>query len=636
MEAGNDKRRGVTVRAILIGLALIPVNAAFVLHGYFFGQSRPATVSLFFNVVVSLLIVWLLNRLFACWRPGRALRHGELLTVYGMLSISTALCGLDQIQCMIPVVAYPHHYASPENRYEQLFLRDIPWWAAPSDEEALAAYHDLREPMWRAHTWRAWLATVGSWSLFTFLLMFVMLCVNALFRRQWTDEAKLSFPIVQLPLEMSRPEARFYRNKLMWAGFGVAFFVDLMRGLHVIWPQVPDLWGEAYRHDLGTMVRGLPWTAIGWTPLAVFPFGVGLAFLIPADLAFSCWFFYIVWKFVRIGTTALGWGHIPRAPWIDEQSFGAYMALCCFCVWADRRHLRDALLSALGRRRLDDAEEALPYRWALYGVVLGLAALVVWCLAAGMTFSAALTFLLIYLAISIAIARIRAELGSPVHDLHFTGPEVAMTNFVGPARLGKQNLVMFSFFWSFNRAHRSHPMPHQIEAMKLADETGSSQRRLSTALTLATAAGILLGWIILLNAAHTYGGARIRWKGLEAFSRLAGWLQAPPGPNWHAVAATFVGLAFTVFLAAMRTRFAWWPLHPAGFAVSGSWSMALFAPSIFVAWLIKTVLLRYAGMTSFRPATYFFYGLILGEFVAGAGWGILGIALQRPMYNFLP
>ena len=636
MEATRQTGYGVTLRAVLIGLALIPFNAAFVLYGYFSGQSRPATVSLFFNVVVSLLIVWLLNRLFARWRPEKALRHGELLTVYGMLSVATALCGLDQIQTLVPVVAYPYHYASPENRYEQLFLHDIPWWAAPSDERALEAYYDSREPIWRAHTWRAWLPAIGAWGLFVFLLLLVMLCLNALFRKQWTDEAKLSFPIVQLPLEMTRPDARFYRNRLMWIGFGVAFFIDLMRGLHVIWPQVPDFWGERAAYDLGTMVREPPWTAIGWTPLAVMPFGVGLAFLIPTDLAFSCWFFYIVWKLVRIGAMALGWSNIPRAPWVDEQSFGAYMALCLFCLWADRHHLRAALLSAVGRRQLDDAREALPYRWALYGAVAGLVGLVIWCLTAGMTFTAGLVFLLVYLAISVAIARIRAELGSPVHDLHFTGPEVAMTNFVGPARLGKHNLVMFSFFWSFNRAHRSHPMPHQIEAMKLADETHASQRRLSAALTLAAAAGIVCGWLILLNAAHIYGGDSIRWKGVEAFGRLATWLQSPPGPNWQAVVATFVGLGFTVLLAAMRTRFAWWPLHPAGFAVSGSWSMALFAPSIFVAWLIKTVLLRYAGMTSFRPATYFFYGLILGEFVAGAGWGLIGIALKRPMYNFLP
>jgi len=384
------------------------------------------------------------------------------------------------------------------------------------------------------------------------------------------------------------------------------------------------------------MVGEPPWNAIGWTPLNVMPFGVGLAFLIPQDLAFSCWFFYVLWKFVRIGTVAAGWGDIPRAPWIDEQSFGAYAALAAFCLYSGRKHLAAALRAAVGRADFDDRAEPMPYSWAVYGIIAGIIFLVAWCVAGGMTPVVAFAFIALYLGISIAVARIRAELGSPVHDLHKIGPEVILTEWFGPTRMGKGNLVLFSFFWSINRAHRSHPMPHQIESMKLAEQTHTSQRGLSVALVIATVLGIFLGWAFLLDMCHRYGGGRIAGKGFEAFNRLDGWLRGSGETNWYAVGSTLLGFAFTTFLAAMRSRFVWWPFHPAGFAVSGSWSMALFAPSIFTAWLLKALLLRYRGMTSYRPATFFFYGLILGEFVAGAGWGLLGNYLQRPMYNFLP
>jgi len=73
-----------------------------------------------------------------------------------------------------------------------------------------------------------------------------------------------------------------------------------------------------------------------------------------------------------------------------------------------------------------------------------------------------------------------------------------------------------------------------------------------------------------------------------------------------------------------------------GFAVSGGWSMALFGPSILVAWLIKSTLLRYGGMASIRPASRLFMGLVLGEFLAGTLWALYGIARHQPMYNFLP
>jgi hypothetical protein len=628
--------RRVSTRAVVIGLLLIPPNCWFVLEGYFFGNSRPTTVSLIFSVVVSLLVLGLINRVLVRRWPGKALQPGEMVTIYAMLTVSSALVGLDQVQTMMPVVAYPHQFATEENRWEQLFLRDTPRWLSPTDPETLEAYYDSRQTMFATGAWRGWLKPAGAWMVFVLGLMVVMLCLNTLFRKQWTEEAKLSFPVIQLPLEMAREGTALYRNRLLWIGFGVAFFIDLMRGLHVMYPQVPDLWGERQAHDLGTMIREPPWNAIGWTPLNVMPFGVGLAFLIPQDLAFSSWFFYVLWKFVRIGTIAAGWGDIPRAPWIDEQSFGAYAALAVFCLYASRRHLRQAVLAAIGRAESDDSAEPLPYGWALYGVLGGTVFLVVWCLAAGMTPFFAIAFIVGYLLISVAVARIRAELGSPVHDLHKIGPEVILAESFGPPFVGKGNLVLFSYFWSLTRAHRSHPMPHQLESMKLAEQTGLSQRGLSAAVLLATVLGIFFGWAFLLEQAHRYGGDRIQWKGWEAFSRLDGWLRQSGTPNVYTIASTLAGFAFTAFLATMRARFAWWPFHPAGFAVSGSWSMALFAPSILAAWLLKAILLRYKGMTSYRPATYFFYGLILGEYVAGMAWGVLGNWMQRPMYNFLP
>ena len=45
--------RGFTGRAVAIALVLIPINILFMLRGLIWGESRPATVSLIFNVVLS-------------------------------------------------------------------------------------------------------------------------------------------------------------------------------------------------------------------------------------------------------------------------------------------------------------------------------------------------------------------------------------------------------------------------------------------------------------------------------------------------------------------------------------------------------------------------------------------------------
>lgn len=627
----------VTVRAVVIGLLLIPPNAWFILWGYIWGQSRPTTVSLYFNVIITLLVVCGLNAVLRRISPRWALRQGELLVIYAMLAISSAVCGLDQLQTMIPVVAHPFWHATPENHWEQLFLQKMPPWLTVTDERALWAYYESNQPLFATPYWREWMVPAAWWSGFSFTLIFVMLALNNLFRKQWTEEAKLSFPIVQLPLEMTRPETPLWSSKLMWIGFGLAFLIDAVNGLHLLYPRVPNLMGErSAAYDLGQIIKTMPWRSIGWTPLNIFPFGVGLAFFIPTDLAFSSWFFYIGWKIVRVIVAAAGWGRIPRAPWIDEQTFGAYIALAAFSLYSSRHHLFAAVEAAFGKRTEDDSREAFSYRFTVWALLVGLGLLVAFCLHAGMSLWLALAFLLLYLGISIAVARIRAELGSPVHDLHKIGPEAVLTEMAGPRRLGVNNLIMFSFFWSINRAHRSHPMPNQIEGMKLAGITNTAQSGLAVALTLATAVGLICGWGILLDAFFRQGGEGWAYKGQEAFSRLQSWIESPPTTNWHATIAVFVGLGITVALAALRTNFTWWPLHPAGFAVSGSFSMALFAPSILTSWLLKVLILRYGGMGAFRPASMFFMGLILGEFAAGAIWGVLGNFLHMRMYNFLP
>jgi len=262
--------------------------------------------------------------------------------------------------------------------------------------------------------------------------------------------------------------------------------------------------------------------------------------------------------------------------------------------------------------------------------------LTLFCVWAKASWLPSLIFFILYFGISTGVARIRAELGSPVHDLHFSGPDTMMVQAVGSLPFNKRTLSLFAFFFSFNRAYRSHPMPHQLEAMKLGESRGVDYRALSWALLLAALLGVVLGLCLQTDAWYRYGIGGFAGKGKQAFSRLQTWLGAPTGTNWYACLAMVAGGVMTVFLTFMRTRLVWWPFHPAGYAVSGSWSMALLCPSIFVGWLLKAILLRYGGMTSFRPAASFFHGLILGAFTMGSFWSILGIALKQRMYNFLP
>ena len=87
-------------------------------------------------------------------------------------------------------------------------------------------------------------------------------------------------------------------------------------------------------------------------------------------------------------------------------------------------------------------------------------------------------------------------------------------------------------------------------------------------------------------------------------------------PPLSASAAVYfmIGAAATLMLAALRSRLPWFPFHPLGYALSGSWSVMVFWFPCFVAWLFKGLILRYGGKRLYIYLRPFFLGLVLGEF----------------------
>ena len=177
-------------------------------------------------------------------------------------------------------------------------------------------------------------------------------------------------------------------------------------------------------------------------------------------------------------------------------------------------------------------------------------------------------------------------------------------------------------------------MPHQLEGFKIAERTGLNNKRLLIAMVIATAVGIYASSWTFLHASYDLS-ATANWRPRHAFNRLQWWLSYPSSPDYPALGAILSGLVFTVFLWTMRMRFLWWRLHPAGYAVSGTWGMNEFWASIFVSCAIKAIILRFGGLKAYRRAIPFFFGVILGDFMIGGLWSIIGIGLHKSMYRFL-
>jgi hypothetical protein len=170
--------------------------------------------------------------------------------------------------------------------------------------------------------------------------------------------------------------------------------------------------------------------------------------------------------------------------------------------------------------------------------------------------------------------------------------------------------------------------------MHLGRRTGTPLRSLTVLLLGASFLGILAAFWAYLHSVYQVGfesgkfaGPAVSAFGRAPWQKLDTWLSMPVLPDRGAAQAYLFGAGFTLLLSALRARFVWWPFHPAGYLVAGSFGLFRLWLPIFLSWLMKVLILRYGGLGAYRKALPFFLGLILGEFTAGFLRSILDVSV---------
>lgn len=633
----DGKNSGVTLRAIIIAIAIMPLNAYWIIQMEVVWWGFPTIVSLFYNVVFILLLLSVSNLLLRKYLPKWALSRGELLTIYVMLCIATALSGYDMMQCLVSLIGTPIWYATSENEWHELFDRHLPEWLVIKDKEVLKGYFEGDTTLYTAEYLKGWAVPVLSWVCFTVVLVFVMLCISIIVRKQWIDNEKLSYPIVQLPNEIIRGDGpnSFFKNKLMWFGFALAGSIDLLNGFHHLYPAVPNL--PVKLHSIGHLFAQKPWNAMGSLHVSFYPFVIGLAFLMPLDLAFSMWFFLLFWKAQRVFGSIMGWQSVSAFPYPTQQLGGVCIGLIVFALWSGRSYFL-GFIKKVSLRNTNSKDDPMP-RIAFIGLILGMIFLVLFGNQMGMSVWIAILFFVLYLALSTTITRIRAELGPPAHDMYGAGPDHILPTIFGSRRLGPNNLTAISLFYWINReAYRTHPMPNLLEGLKLAQLNKVNERKLSYAMILAALAGALSLFWAFLHIGHNLGASTQlygrTWFARAGITRLQNWLSFPSMTDIAGSSFIGIGFFFTIALMILRTRFLWWPLHPVGYAVSSFFIGNVMWFPVLISSAIKWIVLKYGGIRRYRQAAPFFIGLILGEYIVGSLWSLIGIIFSMPTYIF--
>jgi hypothetical protein len=595
------------------------------------------------------------------WPPARAwlrrtppLSQGELIAVYIMLMVGTLCTSYGVAHFMVPTMTSARYYGRAESKWGQLFMDRIPTWFGPTDATVIDGF-------WKGDVyqvpWSAWIAPLAAWTLVVLAAVWVMLCLNVLVQRQWIDKERLTFPLVTLPLEISRQERggywnAFFRSYFTWAGFAVPVVLHTINGLHQYYPSFPTI---QFRHiNAMESVQARPWTAMRSLDITFYPCIVGISYLLTLEVSLSTWFFYLVRKLEPVLGDHMGWSEITTPngfvfPFADHQATGAWMAVVVGALFVSRKELWRVLRQAFseiasrlrGRRHPrtatrdpQSAEPALSYSTALFGAIAGIAFLVWWLSLAGMTPWVSLTFLGIFFVWCIALTRIRAEAGMGGITGPMT-PQETMFLFAGTPVFGLQNLVILQHIkWmTIDLRAIACVMPSQLENLKMGDTMRLEGRSMVWAMLFAILFSTIVAYFILIPIVYQFGGItmngqRFRQVPTDPFRELTTVLTNPRTPDdvgrWY----TGFGFGFTLFLSWMRLHFLWWPFHPLGYAIGFSrrtidWMWF----SIFLGWFLKLVILKTGGMKGYRHALPFFLGMILGEFFMGGVYGFLGVAV---------
>jgi hypothetical protein len=640
--AGSHNRKPLTWRSIAIGLigsALVTVwihHAELILGGNR-GHTALANTSIPVGAFGALTALVVANLAIRSVLPRLALSQGELITAYVMMTVSTVLASSGGIHFLVPTLAAAFHYATPENQWQQ-FHRWIPTWFAPRDKAALDAFYvgGASVPA------KVWLTPFLVWGGFLFAFTCATLCISAILRRPWIDHERLTFPTVVLPLELTEPRGRLLKDGLMWMGFGVAFGIGTVNNLHLNYGIVPGI--EVRNTDITSWFPNFPWNAMGRTSISFYPFIVGIAYLLSLEVSFSYWFFFLLAKAQLVFCAALGW-RMPGAamatdpPYLQNQGAGAFVGLALIALWMSRSYLRQVASRAFGRRGAlaGEEREPLPYRWAVFGLLASAGALVAMCWAAGMNpLIAVLVFGLVFLYL-IAATRIRAEAG----NAWLYGPEVdpntLVTESLG-AFLRPVDLTVMAYLRSVTTFDmRCVSMPHQLDGFRMGITAGIPLRQLALAMLVAIPLAIAVAFWSGLGVWYALGAAAKTdvWRtemGMQPFIQLHSQLTSPQRLHFGAVAFDGVGLAVTCLLALVRTRLPWFPLHPVGYAMANTFSYGQTPVPFFLAWLIKSAVLRYGGIRLYRRSLPFFLGLIFGDMVNGAFYTLLAAFVHMNVY----
>jgi hypothetical protein len=151
---------------------------------------------------------------------------------------------------------------------------------------------------------------------------------------------------------------------------------------------------------------------------------------------------------------------------------------------------------------------------------------------------------------------------------------------------------------------------------------------------------MLISYVVTLKLIYAHGALYLRGIARErptwVFNKVADLIYRPRSPNGFALFSMSAGAVVMTFLMIMHRRFLWWPVYPLPYVMASTWSLSKIWFSVFIGWLLRTLIERGGNFKVYSRLRPLFIGAIVGEALIIVFWLIVDALTGTVGHNLFP
>lgn len=612
-----------------------------------------------------------------CWvLTTRALTRAELMTIFAALVVTSGISTFGLTEQLVPLITTPYNpeWNTPQSRWSQelhpnlrkeLFITDGPAITeyreglkytldkqpliAPPDKDGFDSWVAWTEYYWKVATnlpWNLWVSPLAYWLIFVFGCYALFYSLSYTVLDFWATREKLIFPLAQLrETLLPDPESTHWlpaitRSPGFWAALAVAGGVFSYNAcVRFGWlgdmglvPQGMNLYTFASTVK-DTFLQGIAGGANGMRFALMFT-AIGIAFLLPLEISFSIWFYYLVTRVMFLALAGAGYGQTMMdfpSDWlyvqnqVTAQGMGALLVFSAFMLY---RALKDTGSQSFSRSRPVKARllSGLP----VIGLVASITVVTMWIWWMWQWNISyliwAFVFVLFLTLLTLGLMRITAEGGIYWFQAHSSffhlWKMLALGKFLPGTIIGPLLPVYSVLFLDI----KTFMAPNILDSAKMHKDVGGSRTIYHLNMVISIVVAVLTSVSFAIIMAYVRGAQRMHsWfysngpKSTMSTAQQA----ASSVPEFNtSMACWALGGGLWVALSVFLRRTIFWFPHPVGYVMLINPMIHTLWFSFFIGWICKKLVVKYGGKNTFDKTRDIFIGLIMGEIIAIFGWAI--------------